>query len=267
MIRKLTQADQQSVLTYLYQEPQINLFIIGDIENFGFNVDFQEVYGEFDGTDYLSVLLRYKENIIYYSHNIQFNTDWLSIIKDMKFDFISGKKALTDLLYPYFATFKEKPMYFAEATSLDQSFKVDYSLVNVAKSKEEFGQIYDLLVRIDEFDSMKNSQRESYIADKIRDSRSNSIQVMIKEDGACVSTAATVADTNKSAMIVAVATDITARNKGYASKVMIALMDEYINKRKKSLCLFFDNPKAGKIYHRLGFKDLDQWVMLVRKSD
>jgi predicted GNAT family acetyltransferase len=267
MIRKLTQADEQSVLTYLYQEPQINLFIIGDIENFGFHVDFQEVYGEFDGERYLSVLLRYKENIIYYSHDIKFNTDWLSIIGAMKFDFISGKKALTDLLYPYFSNFKEKTMYFAEATSLDPSFQVDRTMVKVAKSREEYGQIFDLLIRIEEFDSMKTAQRESYINDRMRDSRSNSMQVMIVEDDVCVSTAATVADTNKSAMIVAVATDITARNKGYASKVMIALMDEYINTRKKSLCLFFDNPKAGKIYHRLGFKDMDQWVMLVRKSD
>ena len=90
---------------------------------------------------------------------------------------------------------------------------------------------------------------------------------MIEKDGVCVSTAATVADTTKSAMVVAVATDSKARKKGYASKVMVSLMDEYINKRNKSLCLFFDNPKAGKIYHRLGFTDMDMWVMLVRKSD
>lgn len=29
----------------------------------------------------------------------------------------------------------------------------------------------------------------------------------------------------------------------------------------KSLCLFYDNPEAGRIYKRLGFKDIGRWTM------
>ena len=42
MIRKLTETDRVEVLKYLYKSPSLNIFIIGDIENFGFEVDFQE---------------------------------------------------------------------------------------------------------------------------------------------------------------------------------------------------------------------------------
>ena len=36
-------------------------------------------------------------------------------------------------------------------------------------------------------------------------------------------------------------------------------------KEGKSLCLFYDNPKAGSIYHRLGFENIDRWTMAVEK--
>jgi predicted GNAT family acetyltransferase len=42
-------------------------------------------------------------------------------------------------------------------------------------------------------------------------------------------------------------------------------MNEYFIKKDKYLCLFYDNPKAGNIYKRLGFKDVDKWVMLSKE--
>lgn len=43
MIRKLTKSDHEQVLTFLKEEAAINLFIIGDIEAFGYDADFQEL--------------------------------------------------------------------------------------------------------------------------------------------------------------------------------------------------------------------------------
>ncbi len=36
-------------------------------------------------------------------------------------------------------------------------------------------------------------------------------------------------------------------------------------KRNKTLCLFYDNPKAGRVYRRIGFKEIGIWTMLVEK--
>ncbi len=41
MIRKLTENDRSNVLNYLYQDSSYNIFIIGDIEAFGFNKEWQ----------------------------------------------------------------------------------------------------------------------------------------------------------------------------------------------------------------------------------
>ena len=69
------------------------------------------------------------------------------------------------------------------------------------------------------------------------------------------------AETTQNAMVVAVATRPNYRNKGYASLLMKTLMSIYFHEKKKSLCLFYDNPKAGAIYHRLGFVTIGTWDM------
>ncbi|TKI86654.1 GNAT family N-acetyltransferase, partial [Bacillus cereus] len=32
-------------------------------------------------------------------------------------------------------------------------------------------------------------------------------------------------------------------------------------KESRTLCLFYNNPVAGRIYKRLGFKDIGMWTM------
>ena len=264
MIRKLTKQDESSVLGYLYKEPSINIFLIGDIENFGFDVDFQDVYAEFINENYQSVVLRYKENVLYYSHEESFNEEWLSIFKQYDYQFISGRKTLIDLIYRYFPSYQEKPMYFCEVNQFDKEFVLDDSGIIEVTNVEEAKKTFQLLTDIEEFDSMKEQSEEDFIKGKM-ESIKHSKCYYIEEDGICVSSVSTVADTTRSAMVVAVATNPMYRKKGYASRLMIKLLHEYLVNRKKSLCLFYDNPKAGAIYHRLGFVDNDMWVMLIRK--
>lgn len=262
MIKKLREEDRNQVLTYLYQEPAINIFIIGDIENFGFDVDFQDVWADYENNQIQNVLLRYKENVIYYAHKDYFNKDFLPIIKEINPQFISAKYSLMELIKPHFTSYKEKPMYFCQADKASSSINDD-RIIDL-QTPEQARKVFQLLHNIEEFDSMKNQSEEEFVVSKLQ-SIKHSKCYFIEEDDKCVSTVATVADTTVSAMVVAVATDPNYRKKGYASLLMNKLLDEYINNRNKSLCLFYDNPEAGKIYHRLGFKDIDKWVMLVRK--
>lgn len=44
MIRKLTKKDHEQVFSFLKEEVALNLFIIGDIEAFGYETDFQELW-------------------------------------------------------------------------------------------------------------------------------------------------------------------------------------------------------------------------------
>jgi len=263
MIRLLTEKDQKSVLEYLYHDLSFNIFPIGDIETFGFSQNFQKVYGEFDDFDnYLSVFLKYRENGIYYSHLDRFNPEYLEIFQDDPFDFMSGKTEIMAMVRPFLEEFDHKQMYFCRAK---QAIAKDYdnSEIKIASTKEEFERLYDLLAGIQEF-TISRKEKESYVESRMS-SQSMGVVLYIEEGEKIVATVATTAETTKNAMVVAVATELGYRKKGYASRLMLALMDLYINDKGKELCLFYDNPEAGKIYLRLGFENIGLWDMYVRK--
>src|SRR6056297_3039340 len=97
MIRKLEEKDRKETLDFLSEEPSINLFAIGDIESFGFNEDFQDVWGQFDDNKLTGVLLRYNQNFIPYWKKDDFNPEkFIDIIKNshIKEKIISGKKRI-----------------------------------------------------------------------------------------------------------------------------------------------------------------------------
>jgi len=265
MIRRLVEKDRKKVLNYLNQEASLNIFIIGDIENFGFDSDFQTIYGEFnDKNEYISVLLFYRINLVYYSHLNHFSEEYKVILNSHKFSYANACERLAKILYPYLNNYSYKEMYFAEAKSFKIKENISSFNFNVLQTKEEAVQLYNMLLTLDEFNTGKQSVTD-FVDGKMK-SLTSGITLFVEEDGLIISSAATVAETTTSAMVVAVGTRIPNRNKGLASKLVSALMEEYFNK-KKYLCLFYDNPKAGKIYQRLGFENIDKWVMMEQKSE
>lgn len=82
-----------------------------------------------------------------------------------------------------------------------------------------------------------------------------------------VSSVLTNAETSTLAMIGGVFTPPAHRGKGYASAAMVALCRSLIDDGIRPV-LYYDNPAAGGIYRRLGFKDLGLWksVRLTRRE-
>lgn len=260
MIRLLKPAEKQDVLEYLYQDPNFNIFPIGDIETFGLECEFQRVYAEFDDkSNYLSIFLRYREHAIYYSHNIYFNESYVEIFENDPFQYISAKTENLNLMYKYLPKCVNKSMFFLNANQLETNLEYDKTIIKEVKTKEDCVKLYDLLVQIEDF-GIKDKSRNDFVESKLK-SLEMGVTLYIEEDNKIVSTVATTAETTKNAMVVAVATDKMYRNKGYASMLMMFLMNLYFTKKHKELCLFYDNPKAGKIYKRLGFRDIGTWNM------
>ncbi|MDC7242592.1 MAG: GNAT family N-acetyltransferase [Sphaerochaetaceae bacterium] len=262
MIRLLTENDLSQCMAFLYQEPEYNIFPIGDIEAFGIRNDFVRVYGEFNVQGILlSILLRYREHAVYYASEIRFNDEYLSVFKKDPFSLISGKKELLMLIEPYLSGIILSDMYFCKATELVGELD-DTVEIKILKTEEEAGKLHDLLMTISAFQITNN--KVAFIKGKL-DSIKMGLCLYIEKDGKIVSTVSTTAETTKSAMVVAVATDKDYRKMGYASILMKKLMSLYINEKKKSLCLFYDNPQAGNIYLRLGFKEIGLWTMSRRE--
>ena len=84
---------------------------------------------------------------------------------------------------------------------------------------------------------------------------------MEDERGEMTSVAQTTAQNSKSAMIVGLASAKKHRNRGLMSVCLSKLCSDVLAEGK-TLCLFYDNPKAGSVYHKLGFESIDKWVMI-----
>ena len=77
-----------------------------------------------------------------------------------------------------------------------------------------------------------------------------------------VSLASTSAPSEISAMVVGVASEASFRNRGLASAAVSKLVKDELSSGKRYLCLFYDNPSAGRIYKKIGFKEDGLYAML-----
>jgi predicted GNAT family acetyltransferase len=262
MIRKLTENDREIVLEFLSEEPAINLFIIGDIENFGFDQDFQELWGSFDKDEKIQgVLLRYHESFIPYYKDKNFDCEgFKGIILSYKGKVIlSGKESVVDDFENILPEAKKKSTYFCELRSKNKLLnEVDH--IEIAQV-EDAEKIYDLLETIQEFNASDTNSIDR-IENKLK-AKSGRIYFMKNEQDEAITVAQTDAENRYSAMVVGVATIKEYRQKGLMSKCLSKLSWDLLDEGK-TLCLFYDNPEAGKIYHKLGFETIDKWTMLVK---
>lgn len=262
MIRKLNQLDKDKVMEYVSKQPSINLFLIGDIEQFGFDKDFQELWGKFDEDNKLrGVLLRYNNNFIPYYEDLNEDLDeFKKIIKSYKGHLmISGKEELVDNFKDVISNYTERKTYFCELKDKDNLSTWDET-VKLAVAQDA-NRIYDIIETIEEF-TAENDIEE--IEDRIED-KSKRVYYIENDNNEIISVSQTAAENSQSAMVVGVATRKEYREQGHMSKCLSRLCNDLLDEGK-TLCLFYDNPKAGKVYHRIGFEEIGKWTMLVENK-
>ena len=142
---------------------------------------------------------------------------------------------------------------------------IDREIIKFIKANEgKSGIVYCLSrKKVEEFaDSYKGEDGPQRCRRGNAENLKNGLLYGLFENGRMVCTAKTSADNSQSAMVVAVATDKSARGRGYASNVVSALCRASFARGKQFLCLFYDNPVAGRIYHRIGFETIGRYAML-----
>ncbi len=261
MIRKLTQNDYEEVMALVGKKPAENLFIIGDIEAYGYESEFQELWGQFENGDLIAVLLRYNNNYIPYSEQSYDVEAFAEIINQNPNPIeISGLKHLVDPLRKFVnRDIKEdKEMYYAKCTKLNYEVDPEQLKKVTYLQPDEYEENIEMLRSIPEFANSNMSVESRERAEKYKTGRTYIIR---NEEGIMVSSASTTAENSQSAMIVGVGTRPGYERRGYATRCMEKLCSDLLAEGK-TLCLFYDNPKAGNIYKRLGIVDIGMWTMI-----
>lgn len=258
MIRTLTILDDPQVQALIQQKPAENLFLIGDIEAFGYEQDFQTIWGDFDTNNQLrAILLKYERNYIPFAVK-DFDAEGFAAIinRDSNQPMLSGLKELVTQLDPYLTiSYKQKRQtYYAKCTSAEKL--VDLDTTDVKKiTLDDVERLGDFLANVPEFELEFNPEKKRRNIQK-----GVSRGYYIEQEAKIISSASTTAENKTSAMVVAVATARGYQQRGLATRCLVKLCDELLSEGKQ-LCLFYDNPNAGKLYKRLGFEDIGFWMM------
>lgn len=262
MIRKLEEKDRETVLTFVGDRPAENLFIIGDIDTFGFGSRLVSVWGDFNETNRLrSILLRFAGNFIPYARDPeQFDGEaWARLIeKTGRLKMISGLKELTEKLTPHITSpeKRSKLCYYAKRETRVPFDGYSESQDVKMLFPEESDAIIRLWSEIPEFSqSMEN-------AETLQKNMENGISrtYYIEKNDEPVSAVSTTAETHGAAMIVGVCTKKGYEHQGFATACLKKMIG-VLRAEHKQPCLFYDNPEAGKIYKGLGFVTIGLWVM------
>lgn len=262
MLRQADEKDRATVLDYLRAEPEFNLFIIGDILTYGMRSEEMEVFIESRRGLIDATLMRFRNNFIPYTRDDDADLGAIAGRINTRLAtpgtrFVSGKRKVVERVQPLL---QHKPAQANDPFfSVCRELKAEVPLGALPLVREAGGNDADGIATL--WDDTFGKQERLKLRDDIERGMTRVTIVRAPESGAIVSAAAAVAESDAAAMIIGVATHPAHRGKGYATACVYRLVDD-LRARGKSACLFFHNPAAGTIYHRLGFADIGFWKML-----
>ncbi len=263
---QLQESDKQRIFDYIKKEPEVNLFIYGDIENHGVANDPVRVYAFPDAKQWDCVLLKYFDFYIVYSQKETFDADAVAaFLQDKTIDAVSGKASLVSRLQPYFPELTVRDTYLSRCRRSPRSAALpkDGGIQLKRLGERDAADVCALLSQIEEFaDAYPPCALEKNMRQLKENLTHGGLLYGVYDTEKLVATAATSAANSRSAMVVGVATLPGYRNRGYASAAVARLCRDSFAEGKKFLCLFYDNPKAGRIYRRLGFEEIGRYAMM-----
>ncbi|SMC81916.1 GNAT family N-acetyltransferase [Papillibacter cinnamivorans] len=262
-MEKLYERDKQKILEYIRKEPEFNLFFFGDIEHFGVDCEQVEIFAQKREDTYDSLVLRYLNNYVVYSRFGDYDAKTVAeFLRERNASAVSGKGSVLEKLAPGL------PGKFVKYSLLSKLEKVkkpapaprEYKIR--ALMPEDAEAVVALFTQIQEFAERYRRDREKEISALHLNLSTSGAGFGAFRDGALAAVALTTAENSESAMIVGVATLPEHRDKGLAGNLVAGLCEKCLSEGKRYLCLFYDNPDAGKVYRELGFREMGEYTLI-----
>jgi len=259
MIRKISENEKTWLMDQLKQDPSRTMFIYGDIQQNGLETDYQEIWLDEDTGKVGAVFLRYYNNFVFYLFDTVYDMDgFKKLLDDPRINVMSASKAQIDSLpQGLFESYKFRTMYFCECKELKDEVETTNIMKAQAKDAYAIAESFSTIVEFSEYNT-DFEERAKRMKDKIESSKSRAF--IVYENDKVIAHANTSVETDISVMVGGVFTLPEYRDKGLASSVVYALTKECLSEGKVPF-LFYDNPKAGSIYHRLGYITFDYWTV------
>lgn len=256
MIRRLHEPDRAALLSLVSGEPEINLYLLGNLQTLGFERDFCEFFGDFDDKGRLrGCANRYMTGWSVYAET---DADW------------EGLAALVDA-DPTAQRLQDNPGGIATlepflrrkrfaSCSVEELMRLETGEFRPPAPREDVAircaTLEDLPRLVDFYRDAGEMSRSAAGAERpLRDGR---VFIAVNDVGQVVSAALTNAETSEMAMVGGVYTPPQWRARGYSQAVCGALCADLLADRKRPV-LYWKTPEAGRIYHKLGFTAIGVW--------
>jgi uncharacterized protein len=262
MIRRLEEADRAAVIELLGVAPQLNLYLLGNLESPGFDQGYCEFWGDVTDGHVAGVINRYMMGWSVYGRA---EADWagLGALVDshpVKAERLQDNPGGIPSLLPFLSAYTPR--------SIDEETLMELPITEFRPRTAPAG----FVVRRATLDDLAGlAQLYAGAEDMARTPAQveRPLRVrriwMVEKDGEVVAAALTNAETDSLAMIGGVYTAPAWRGYGLSQAVCSALCDELIATGRQP-ALYWQNPSAGHVYTKLGFRPVGTWrsVRLVR---
>lgn len=260
MLIKIDSSYNDKVINYLKREREYNLTPINDINKYGYDQMFFNVWAQVNSRgDIKAIILRYFNIITLYSYGECDIREIYNLIKYFDYTEITGKYSTLKQLQDYINFQKSRTVNLCKLDTekfFDMMKNIENKGTKVKRVKyRNLNKIVKLYEAIDEF--------ENTTIENIRYGLKSGRGYYIDDNKKIVSMAKSTSEGNGYAMVIGVGTDPEYRNKGLATKCMARLCLDLINEGKIP-CLLYDNEVAGKMYKKLGFEEIGKWSICYR---
>lgn len=260
MIRLLAEPERDAAIRLLANAPQLNLYILGNLETLGFAQDFCEFWGDVVETAHghcrlRAILNRYMTGWALYG---EADADWAGLghIVDTH---RAGATRLQDnpggiaSFLPYLQRYASAQISVEELMVLDENAL--HPVTPAADIVVRRGRMTDLPALTKFYATAGDMARSpAAVVRPLQDTR----LWLAEQHGEILATALTNAEIQQMAMIGGVYTAPAARGRGLSQAVCHALCAELLAEGKQPL-LYWINPVAGAVYQKLGFRPIGQW--------
>lgn len=269
MVREMMNDDIEKIIDFLSKDCAINYFLLLGLLRP--EETYERYYGEVDEQgDLKAVLLKRKSGNYQFYASGQYDAEgFASILKGSNYRKLMGVESVIGELIEK-ATFSriEKLAYIAELipwnTEIEDDLFGDAEKADVLVEEVPLRDVRNLSIEnIDDVASLytkifKSFTPKNVMIEKLKSGRGRGVYIADHE-GTLVSVAQSEFEDENHAVIVGVATDPAYRNRGLANRCLSVLCKQLLDEGK-SLYLQYDNPEAGRIYEKMGFRFYDRVV-------
>ncbi len=268
MVIQCTEKEERILLDYLKQEAVYHTFLLADIANFGFDHEFQTVYGDIRDDQVYGVYLKFYGNLIVAGRAEDIDEGFLQkLFESWKPDVVMGKEAVVNRIFKLLPdyTASSKGLYALEQ-DLSGWKEKNYTLpegVELIKGQPgDEHRIHSFLMEIPEIRAMYTSKE--MIGDRLRNG--DGTHLFLVREGKIIAHVNSAAKSPYYVMIGGVAVCEEERGQHLSAILIEKLCREILEEGRKPCC-FSDRGEEHNIFVQMGFEKAGFWGTLTKPEE